>query len=122
MKRSALSPSLYAPDLPATVRFYVDQLGFELNGSYKDEDGREIWAEVGRGEARIWFFTHALDHVPQPVFSGLIYIFVDDVDGYASGLGSAVKVRWGPQTQVYGLREVGIEDCNGYILVFAKDV
>ena len=122
MQRSPITPSLHAPDLPATVSFYTDILGFTKNGSYKDKNGAEIWAEVARGEARIWFFSHALDRVPAPVFSGLIYIFVDDVDGLATDLKNKVTVRWGPETQEYGLRELGIEDCNGYMLVFAKDV
>lgn len=74
------------------------------------------------GEARIWFFSHALDNVPHPVFSGLIYIFIDDVDGFATSLSKDVKKRWGPEKQEYGLCELGIEDCNGYLLVFAKGV
>jgi hypothetical protein len=28
----------------------------------------------------------------------------------------------GPVTQKYGIRELGIVDCNGYMIVFAKDV
>lgn len=122
MKRSPLTPSFHAPDLSETVRFYVDVLGFAQTGSYKDGDGAAIWAEVMRGEARIWFFSNALDRIPKPVFSGLIYIFVEDVDALAAALKSKVKVLWGPETQDYGLRELGIEDCNGYMLVFAKDV
>ncbi len=30
--------------------------------------------------------------------------------------------EWGPETQHYGLRELGIKDLNGYYLVFATDV
>lgn len=122
MKRSPLTPSLHAPDLPATVSFYTEKLGFEQTGSYKEDDGKEIWAEIARGEARIWFFSHALDNVPQTGFSGLLYIFIEDVDEFAATLSQDVKKRWGPETQEYGLRELGIEDCNGYLLVFAKDV
>jgi hypothetical protein len=53
MKRSPVTPSLFAPDLPATLQFYVETLGFAQTGSYTDEGGAEIWAEVSRGEARI---------------------------------------------------------------------
>jgi uncharacterized glyoxalase superfamily protein PhnB len=120
-KRSALTPSLYTPDIAAAVRYYTDKLGFTQTGSYEDEDGIEIWAEVARGEARIWFFSHVFEEMPEPVLSGVIYIMVDDVDAFARTLSDDVKCRWGPLTQDYGLREVGVEDCNGYILVFARD-
>lgn len=122
MKRAPVIPSLFAPDLLQTVRFYVDSLGFRQTGSYKEEDGSEVWAEVALGESRIWFFSNALDKQPGPTFSGLIYVFVDDVDAVAKRLKNQVQFEWGPETQEYGLRELGIHDINGYYLVFAQDV
>ncbi len=56
------------------------------------------------------------------MFSGLIYVFVDDVDAVAKHLEGQVPFEWGPETQEYGLREFGIRDVNGYYLVFARDV
>lgn len=122
MQRSPVMPSLFAPNLPETIRFYLETLGFQQTGSYKEEDGAEIWAEVTLGKARIWFFANALDKQPEPAFSGLIYVFVDDVDSLAARLEGKVAFQWGPATQEYGLRELGIEDINGYYLVFARDV
>lgn len=119
MKRAALTPSLYAPDLQATLAFYVDVLGFQQTGGYEDPP---IWAELTRGEARIWLFSHALDDHPAPTFSGLLYVFVDDVDAMAQTLEGRADIRWGPDTQDYGLRELGIADPNGYLIVFAQDV
>ena len=122
MKRSSVTPSLFAPDLTGTVRFYVETLGFRQTGSYKEDDGSEIWAEVTLGESRIWFFSHPLEKCPEPVFSGLIYVFVDDVDAVARRLEGRVRFEWGPEVQEYGLRELGVKDSNGYYLVFARDV
>ena len=62
-----------------------------------------------------------IDGAPQPVFSGLIYVFVDDVDAMAARIGGKARIEWGPETQDYGLREVGVKDLNGYLLVFARD-
>ncbi len=121
MKRAPVTPSLFAPRLPETVRFYVETLGFRQTGSYKEDDGSEIWAEVAMGEARIWFFSNALEEQPEPVFSGLVYVFVDDVDAVARQLEGLVPFQWGPETQEYGLRELAIKDINGYYLVFARD-
>ncbi len=121
MKRSPLAPSLFAPDMPATIDFYVDTLGFEQTGEYKEDNGRTTWAEVALGEARIWLFAHALPGQPAPTFSGMLFVFVDDVDAWADKLRGKVNIRWGPKSLPYGLRELGIEDPNGYILVLTKD-
>jgi len=122
MPRAPVTPSLYAPDLPGTVRFYVETLGFAQTGTY-DLDGKEIWAEVSLGPSHLWFFCNAITGHEKPVFSGLTYVFVDDVDAMAGRLKAAdVRIEWGPETQEYGLREVACKDPNGYYLVFAKDV
>ena len=119
MRRPPTVVSLYAPDLAESVRFYVDELGFKQSGSYGDD--RPIWAEVGLGDARLWLFSGALEAQPGPAFSGLVYVFVDDVDAMAERLSGRVPFEWGPETQDYGLRELGIRDLNGYYLVFAMD-
>lgn len=125
MQRSPTTTSLFAPDVAETLRFYEDVLGFTMTASW-EEDGRPLWGEVARdgpeGTARLWFFADALPGRPEPICTGLIYIFVDDVDAEAARLRNGVKVLWGPEDQEYGLRELGIEDPNGYMLCFAKDI
>ena len=126
MERSALTVSLYAPDVAAAVAFYVDELGFHNTGSWSEGGAPPIWAEVARdgpkGTARIWFFSHHIETRPGPMLTGLIYLFVDDVDAEAERLRDRVPFRWGPENQEYGLRELGIEDLNGYLICFAKDI
>lgn len=121
MKRNPVTPSLYAPDLEATVSYYVDVLGFEETGNWLEDDKR-TWAEVAFGECRLWFFTHPLEGRPTAVMSGMLFVFVDDVDRVANRLKGKVPFRWGPEDEPYGLRELGIEDLNGYLLVFAADI
>lgn len=121
MSHAAITPSLHAPDLEETIAFYIDVLGFSETGNW-EEGGDKIWAELTRGEARLWLFSNALERPSSPVMSGLLYIFVDDVYAEAAALQEKVKVRWGPEDQPYGLRELGFEDPNGYLLVFAQDI
>lgn len=121
MKRNPVIPSLFAPDLDATIDYYVGTLGFTETANW-DEDGKRVWAEVSYGDAIIWFFAHPLPGQTKPVTNGMIYVFVDDVDAVAAALDGKVPARWGPEDQDYGLRELGIEDLNGYLIVFAKDV
>lgn len=125
MERSALTISFYAPDVAAAVAFYSDVLGFTHSGSWV-EDGKPLWAEVARegpkGTARVWFFSDRIADRPGPMLSGLVYLFIDDVHAEAERLGDRVTVRWGPEDQPYGLRELCIEDLNGYLLCFAEDI
>lgn len=125
MDRSALTVSLHAPDVAATVAFYTDVLGFEHTASW-EENGTLFWAEVARpgpkGTARLWFFRNAIKPDDTPAMTGLVYLFVDDVDAEAARLDGAATIRWGPEDMPYGLRELGIEDLNGYLVVFAKDI
>lgn len=125
MQRSPLTVSLYVPDVAAAVTFYRDILGFEQSGSW-EEEGKLLWAEVARegpqGTARIWFFAGAIPGLPEPVLSGLIYLFVADVDSEAEKLRGKLDFRWGPEDMPYGLRELGVEDPHGYLICLAHDI
>ena len=124
LERSALTISLYAPDTRATVGFYCDVLGFTHTAEWT-EDGEMMWAEVCRdgpkGTARLWFFSRAFEGQPVPDVTGSIYLFVGPVDDEAARIGANAEVRWGPEDQVYGLREFAMFDCNGYTVCFAED-
>jgi catechol 2,3-dioxygenase-like lactoylglutathione lyase family enzyme len=125
MERSPIAPSLYVPDVAAAVTFYTHILGFSRTGIWM-EDETPLWAEVAlegpKGTARIWFFNGQIDSRPGPALSGLLYLFVGPVDAEAARCQGKVKVLWRPEDQKYGLRELGIEDLNGYILCFAEDI
>ena len=125
MERNAVTPSLQVADMAASLTFYTQRLGFEVTGSW-DDHGETVWAEVSRdtpqGRAVLWFFTHPIPDRPTPVFSGLIYLFLGDVDALAAQLAEHVTPRWGPETQDYGLREFGFEDPDGYLVCLAEDV
>ncbi len=121
MARGPVIPSFFAPDMEQTLAFYTGVLGFSQTGCWTDKE-ETVWAELALGDAKLWFFRHALDQHPDPVFSGLVYIFIEDVDEMANQLHGKVDIEWGPESQEYGLRELGIKDNNGYFIVFAKDM
>ena len=105
----------------ATQTFYKNILGFGQTGEWIHE-GRLTWIELKREDTHIWFFANPLTGHNKPVLSGLIYIIIDDVDGMAKTLSGNVPFEWGPESQEYGLRELGIKDNNGYYLVFAQEM
>lgn len=126
MERSALTVSLFTPSVADAVAFYVDHLNFQQTGSWSEDNKPPAWAEVARdgpkGTARVWFFSDPIKGQTAPNFSGLFYFFVKNVDAEAARLGDGIDVLWGPEDQIYGLRELGLRDPNGYLLCFAQDI
>ncbi len=126
MERSPTVTSLQVPDMAKALAFYTERLGFSCNASWSQGEGPPIWAEVQRdlpaGPARLWFFTSAIEDRPGPSLSGVLYLFVSDVNGEWDRLKTHVTPRWGPDDQPYGLREVGFEDPFGYLICLAQDI
>lgn len=118
-------PSLYTPDIRSTLDFYADVLGFEQTGVYPQGESA-IWAEAtfnnALNPARIWFFSQPIEGRPTPAMSGVIYIYVPDVDVLAVALAEKIELLWGPEDMDYGLREIGLQDPNGYLLAFAQEI
>jgi catechol 2,3-dioxygenase-like lactoylglutathione lyase family enzyme len=118
-------PSLFAPDLPTSIAFYTDVLGFQKTGAYPPDSG-PVWVEMtlpgGDVPTRLWLFSGPMKGRPSPAMSGTIYVLVDDVDALAKRLAGKADFLWGPQDMDYGLREFGVEDPNGYILAFAQEL
>ena len=111
-------PSLLAPDLEATARFY-ERCGFSRSG-WHEEGGRPFWLEVSRDGAALQFFAEPPRGVhPEPCVSGTLYIPTSDVDALAEELSGRVAFAWGPETMSYGVREFAIQDPNGYFIAFA---
>ena len=130
MTRGPVIPSLYTDDMDGTLAFYTGVLGFGRTGEWVEEDEFK-WVELKHPGLRtspdnhsplvIWFFANALTGHDEPVMSGLTYFLIEGVDDYAAELTDKVDISWGPETQPYGLREVGLKDNNGYWLVFAEE-
>ena len=50
----------------------------------------------------------------------MLYIPCTDLDALAERVRASVPLEWGPETKDYGMREFGVRDPNGYLLVFAE--
>ena len=120
---------LEVDDVRATAEFYVERLGFEVTNTLEEPDGSWAWVNVRRGAVAFMFterHTHADDpdadhtHPDEPVLTGSLYVNVDDVDALAAELAGRVILDFGPADQPHGMREIGVTDPNGYVLLFGQ--
>lgn len=123
MRIEASCPHFFVRDLRRSVRFYVDVLGF---------DEPDLWGEppsfaMPSRDGFVVMLAESPDFEPSP--NGRrdcwdAYFWVDEVDGfYESLLSREVDIVHGPEVRdLYGMKELGIRDPDGYMLVFAEDV
>lgn len=121
-----LAPLLQVFDMPASVRFYRDVLGFELVSTSAPGD-RFDWALLRRGGADLMLNTAYEEHqrppAPDPARTAahrdtIIYFGCADVDGaYAYLRARGIEVNE-PTTAPYGMRQLYVTDPDGYGLCF----
>lgn len=117
---SRVVPSLLVTNMPESLSFYLDVLGFSQTGYYPIESNPE-WTEVRRDEATLHLFTDAPHGTPDaPALSGVIYFHPESVEALADELRDKVPFEWGPEVTENGMREFGIRDPNGYLLAFTE--
>ena len=120
MKIRASAPHFFVKDIQRAVRFYVDVLGFEEP---------QVWGDCFAMPSRDGFIVMLNQADPDYVKpNGSIdcwdaYFWCDDVDAFFEAIREKVDVVHGPEDrEEYGMREVGIRDPDGYMLVFAHDL
>ncbi len=119
MKLNALTPMLTTPNLDASIAFYTDILGF-MCAARSDKHG---WAHMERDRVSVMLATPN-PHVPfeNPIFTGSLYFYTDDVDGQWEQLKDRVEVSYPIESFDYGMREFAIYDDNGYLLQFGQEI
>ncbi len=146
---AAMSIMFTVQDMPTSLAFYRDTLGFEMKESWPDE-AHPMWCNLllegqsvmlgslpaegddmecaGHGgepdAAEKWalgLYRAARSH-PLGVGS-FVYIEVADVDAFhAAVCARGAMPHYEPKTQFYAIRDFAIDDPNGYHLVFHTPV
>jgi uncharacterized glyoxalase superfamily protein PhnB len=108
---------LVTTNLPATIEFYVNLLGFTCR-SFSEESG---WASLHKDAAHI-MLSRPNEHEPfdGPQFTGSFYINTDNVDGWWEQLKDKARVCYPVENFDYGMREFAVYDNNGYLLQFGQ--
>jgi len=117
-----IAPQFFTTDLPATLAYYRDILGFECLGTWNDPP---VYAIVARDEHRIHFRV-AGPPTPNPdkYLDELLdaYLFIENADA----LHAEYAARGVEFTRAFGdtpwhSREFVVKDCDGRLLAFGAD-
>ena len=109
---TATNPILRVADVGASIRYYVEQLGFSLQFSWGEplsfagvaRDGFEVMLCLeGQGQPGTWFTA-----------------WVDDVDAlHQEYVASGADVRRAPVDLPWGVREMNVADPDGHRIRFS---
>ena len=121
------SPLFIVRDVPRTLSFYRDMLGFEVTFEGPNPDDI-FFGIVQRGSAMVMFKDVDMDPVPnytRDIGHGIArwdaYIYVPDPDSLATEFSSRGVEFFDPlRDNSDNLRGFEIQDVNGYILYFGR--
>ncbi|MFN7934056.1 MAG: VOC family protein [Bryobacteraceae bacterium] len=117
-----IAPQFFAINIPATLAYYKDKLGFECLSTWMDPP---VYAIVARDQHAI-HFRCAAPPVPNPdkYADELLdaYIFVADADAlYAEYAAKDVEFTRELGNTPWEMREFVVKDCDGRLLAFGSD-
>lgn len=118
--------------MAATVRYWTESLGFTVTARVDHGPGQPPgWCNLTRDAVSImftWEPEHSHDdgstHRSAAGLSGSLYFTTDDVDALFAELSARGSVGpvGAPVTQPHGMREIHVDDPNGFRIVFGQPV
>jgi uncharacterized glyoxalase superfamily protein PhnB len=118
-----IAPLFFTMDIPRTLAYYQDKLGFQCLGTWQDPP---VYAIAGRDE-HVIHFRCAEPPTPNPdKYSDELldaYVFVEDADAlYAEYAGRGVEFARGLANMPWGCREFVVKDCDGRLLAYGANL
>ncbi len=116
-------PLFFTTDLPGTLAYYQEKLGFECLGTWQDPP---VYAIVAR-DRQVIHFRCAEPPTPNPnkYPDELLdaYLFVEDADAlYAEFAARGVEFTREVGNMPWGCREFVVKDCDGRLLAFGANL
>ena len=112
-------PLFFTTDIPATLAYYKDKLGFECLSTWMDPP---VYAIVARDEQAIHFRCAAPPTAnPDKYDDELLdaYLYVEDADAlHSEYAGKGVEVTRKLGNTPWNMREFVVKDCDGRLLAF----
>ena len=120
---SGISPFFIVTDVPSSLSFYRDQLGFEI--TFQEPADEPFFGIVCRGRAMIMLKDVGVDPLPnykrEPAARWDAYLHVPDPDALAAEFASRDVEFPEPLKDTHdGLRGFKLKDADGYVLFFGR--
>jgi uncharacterized glyoxalase superfamily protein PhnB len=116
-------PLFFTTNIPATLAYYKDKLGFECLGTWQDPP---IYAFVARDHCAIHFRcaeppTANPDKYEDELLDA--YIYVENADAlYGEYAANGVEFARGLGDMPWNSREFVVKDCDGRLLAFGSNL
>jgi uncharacterized glyoxalase superfamily protein PhnB len=114
-----IAPQFFTIDIPGTLAYYEDKLGFKCLGTWQDPP---VYAIVARDEHAIHFRCaepHKVNHNKYTDELLDAYILIEDADAlYAEYAARGVEFTRGLADMPWHSREFVIKDSDGRLLAF----
>lgn len=130
---TSLTPLIEVFDMPESVRFYCDMLGFEIAQASPEVDapeGRHFqWALLRQGQTSLMLNTayDAGERPPQPDETRrrghadvMLYLGCRDVDAAYETLAAKGLALRPPNVAPYGMKQLHLRDPDGYGVCFQQ--
>jgi uncharacterized glyoxalase superfamily protein PhnB len=118
-----IAPQFFSTDIPGTLAWYKDKLGFHCVGTWQDPP---VYAIVARDQQAIHFrCTEPPTANPDKYEDELLdaYLKVDDVDAlYAEYAAKGVAFTRELGNTPWDAREFVVKDCEGRLLAFGTNL
>jgi catechol 2,3-dioxygenase-like lactoylglutathione lyase family enzyme len=118
-----IAPVFFTTDIPRTLAYYRNKLGFECLGTWQDPP---VYAIVARDQRAIHFrCAEPPTANPEKYAEELLeaYIFVEDADAlYTEYSAKGVEFARGLGDMPWKCREFVVKDCDGRLLAFGADL
>jgi catechol 2,3-dioxygenase-like lactoylglutathione lyase family enzyme len=118
-----IAPLFFTTDIPATLAWYKEKLGFDCLGTWLDPP---VYAIVGR-DGQVIHFRCAEPPTPNPdkYADELLdaYVFVEDADAiHAEYAARGLRFTRGLENTAWNTREFVVKDCDGRLLAFGANL
>lgn len=117
MKLTAAAPVFPVADLDASVRFFVDKLGFHEEFRYEG-----IYAGIERDHCLIHLSKQSNPNTSAPG-TATLYVFCDDARAiYDDVIARGARPDGPPKDYPYGMRDFMVRDLDGNRLSFGSPI
>jgi len=118
-----IAPQFFTVDIPGTLAYYKNMLGFECLGTWQDPP---VYAIVARDQHAIHFRCAAPPLANPDKYSDELldaYLFVEDADAlYAEYSAKGAEFKRGLANMPWHSLEFVVKDCDGRLLAFGANV